>query len=155
MVKKKGKGAKAMDTGDGGESYTYGPSVAGGGAKVRVSSPQNKINNLPGQRTTHVLCFYCVLAEEANNQALAQTKIAKRQAERARRGARRPARQEGAAGREEAGSAIDGQGVVVAVLFVACCVCACQISLPTRFLKRHASRTLTSSQCTGAREPID
>ena len=90
-----------------------------------------------------------------NNQALAQTKIAKRQAERARRGARRPARQEGAAGREEARSAIDGQGVVVAVLFVACCVCACQISLPTRFLKRHASRTLTSSQCTGAREPID
>jgi len=36
MVKKKGKGAKAMDTGDGGESYTYGPSVAGGGAKVRL-----------------------------------------------------------------------------------------------------------------------
>ena len=36
MVKKKGKSAKAMDTGDGGESYTYGPSVAGGGAKVRL-----------------------------------------------------------------------------------------------------------------------
>ena len=36
VKKKKGKGDKAMDTGDGGESYTYGPSVAGGGAKVRL-----------------------------------------------------------------------------------------------------------------------
>ena len=36
VKKKKGKGTKAMDTGDGGESYTYGPSVAGGGAKVRL-----------------------------------------------------------------------------------------------------------------------
>ena len=36
MVKKKKGKAKAMDTGDGGESYTYGPSVAGGGAKVRL-----------------------------------------------------------------------------------------------------------------------
>ena len=102
-------------------------------ARRCVSSPRNKINNLRDNGDSGV--FFLACSQKKRIIKLSRKQKLRKDKRKERGEALVDQRDKKKQRFQEARSAIDGQGVVVAVLFVACCVCACQISLPTRFLK--------------------